>query len=424
VGEERCIAIADRIPISTTSPPREVPGEVEHQGAAAAALSEAKRTFAAAFTPEPIEACTNAECAFHCCTCGAACACGGGSDADGHGVVRGSCKPSEATNTKCPICLERVTPSTACRLPCSHVFRAECIEGLRDLGVQQVCPLCRHTLPPSVEQLQDQAINQFWRLKREFELNNKSFTRRKMTDSQKAQMDEVVASLRQAAEQGHARSNLNLGNLFREGVGVDRDIAEAERCILAAAEQGEPEAQLTLGIENMKKRELGQASFWFKKAADQGNATAQLNLGTVKAQESRHEEAVVYYTMAAGKGVAKAQFNLAVMHEKGLGVEQSTAEAIRWYTMAAAQGSVEAHCNVGVIYHRQGKGGEALKWYTEAAERGDAVALRGIGIMYSQGHGVEKCDLKARQFFKRAALKGDAEAKRRLQKTSKSSKKK
>ena len=85
-------------------------------------------------------------------------------------------------------------------------------------------------------------------------------------------------TVRQAADQGDADAQNNLGFRYAEGRGVPQDDAEAAR--------------------------------WFRLAAEQGYADAQLNLGAA-------------YT-------------------DGRGVLKDDAEAVRWWGLAAEQGLVEA----------------------------------------------------------------------------------
>ena len=79
---------------------------------------------------------------------------------------------------------------------------------------------------------------------------------------------------RRLAEQGDAGAQSYLGYMYRSGLGVEQDYAEAVK--------------------------------WYRKAADQGDGDAQCNLG--------------------------------VMYCSGLGVEQDYAEAVKWYRKAADQG--------------------------------------------------------------------------------------
>ena len=62
---------------------------------------------------------------------------------------------------------------------------------------------------------------------------------------------QALALYRQAADQGHAGAQTNLGAAYEAGHGVERDFA--------------------------------QAADWYRKAADHGNAVAQYNLGKLYA---------------------------------------------------------------------------------------------------------------------------------------------
>ena len=67
---------------------------------------------------------------------------------------------------------------------------------------------------------------------------------------------EAVTWYRQAAKQGHADAQFNLGVMYSNGKGIPRDDAEAVTLyslaafgnLVSAAEQGHAEAQFTLGV--------------------------------------------------------------------------------------------------------------------------------------------------------------------------------
>jgi hypothetical protein len=86
----------------------------------------------------------------------------------------------------------------------------------------------------------------------------------------------------------------------------DDDYANAARCFIKAAEQGDAEAQFSLGnmfIEGQGiPRDEQQAISWFRKAAEQGFIPAQVNLG--------------------------------VMYAQGQGVERNLVEAHKWFNIA------------------------------------------------------------------------------------------
>ena len=90
---------------------------------------------------------------------------------------------------------------------------------------------------------------------------------------------EALRWYRKAAEQGDARAQYNLGNMYRNGRGVKQDNHEAMRWYRKAAEQGEALAQSNLGVMYAEgrgvKRDDREAVRWYRKAAEQGHASAQ-----------------------------------------------------------------------------------------------------------------------------------------------------
>jgi uncharacterized protein len=81
-----------------------------------------------------------------------------------------------------------------------------------------------------------------------------------------------------------------------------------------AAEQGDAQAQINLGL-----------------AYDFGNSVPEDDT-----------EAVKWYRKAAEQGLAGAQFNVGLMYAYGEGVPEDDAEAVKWYRMAAEQGHANA----------------------------------------------------------------------------------
>jgi uncharacterized protein len=98
----------------------------------------------------------------------------------------------------------------------------------------------------------------------------------------------ALSEWRPWAEQGHAKAQYNLGQMYRQGEGVLQD----------------------------------------------------------------DKTAVKWYTLAAEQGVADAQYNLGVMYDNGLGVPQDYKTAVKWWTLAAEQGHPSAQSNLGQMYRQ------------------------------------------------------------------------
>lgn len=230
-----------------------------------------------------------------------------------------------------------------------------------------------------------------------------------------------------SAEQGNVTGQYNLGLHYFMGDGIKQDYTKAKEWYLKAAEQNYVEAQYALakmysdgnGIE----RDHAAAFKWYSKAAEQGHAEAQNMVGRyydlgVEVTED-NAEAVKWYTLSAEQGYATAQYNLATMYSAGNGVSEDENIAFDWFMKAAKQGYADAQNRVGRCYN-EGWGvkqnySEAIKWHTWSAQQGNSDALFNLGAMYYNGEGVQKNLSVAQEYFKMAADLGHEKAKEILE---------
>ena len=163
----------------------------------------------------------------------------------------------------------------------------------------------------------------------------------------KASSEKDLEALHRNAEQGSIDAQKYLGLMYRIGLNVPQDYAEAIR--------------------------------WYRKAAEQGDAEAQLRLG--------------------------------YMYTLGRGVLQDDTEAAHWYGKAAEQGHTEAQVTIGWMYEEgRGVPQdylEAAEWYQKASEQRHALALRNLGQMYKHGRGVSQDDILAHMYLNLSASVGD-----------------
>jgi TPR repeat protein len=242
---------------------------------------------------------------------------------------------------------------------------------------------------------------------------------------------EALFWYRNAADQGNAQANGNIGRLYFLGQGVPVDYGEAMRWLRRAADQGNADARVHIGVLYEQGRggltkDDREAARFYKRAADQGNALAQANLGFFYEQgrgglTKDDHEAASLYKVAADQGNALAQTNLGIFYEQGRGgLTKDDREAARLYKRAADQGNALAQANLGVFYE-QGRGGltkdnhEAASLYKLAADQGNALAQTNLGIFYEQGRGgLTTDDHEAASLYKLAANQGNALAQTNL----------
>lgn len=136
-----------------------------------------------------------------------------------------------------------------------------------------------------------------------------------------------------------------------------------------------------------------EAVKWYHQAAEQGDANAQNTLGVMYERGTGipqdSTEAAKWYRQAAEQGLAKAQFNLGLVYAEGTGVPQDSTEALKWYRKAAAQGDPEGQYFLARMYfYGQGApqdAADAVKWNLRAAEQGHKAAQSSLGILYENG---------------------------------------
>jgi TPR repeat protein len=46
-------------------------------------------------------------------------------------------------------------------LDCGHSFHRKCVDGIRQFGIAQTCPMCRAALPPGAEQRYERAVRKY-----------------------------------------------------------------------------------------------------------------------------------------------------------------------------------------------------------------------------------------------------------------------
>lgn len=160
----------------------------------------------------------------------------------------------------------------------------------------------------------------------------------------------ALGLLRRAAERGDVRAMNRLGNLLKEGRGVEQDLLQAAQWFEKAVAGGNLHA--TVALAGMYRegqgvpRNTDKAVQLYQKAASAGHPRALVQLGILhfKGEDvpQNDEQAVSYFRQAALKGDPGAMVYLAYMHEIGRTVPRDQAEALRLYRRAAELGEPRA----------------------------------------------------------------------------------
>lgn len=137
----------------------------------------------------------------------------------------------------------------------------------------------------------------------------------------------------EAALGGVANAQYNLGVLYHQGLGVEKNMETAIGWYKAAAEQGHPEAAYNLGIAYIE------------------------GVG----MQYSPQQAARYFERAAEHGIPEAAYNLGLIYENGLLGGQQVEKALYWYGQAADKGgSSEAKTALEQLARAKKIGPEAL----------------------------------------------------------------
>jgi SEL1 protein len=245
-------------------------------------------------------------------------------------------------------------------------------------------------------------------------------------------LERAVEHFEKAAAQGHPGAQRNLAFLYSSGHGVAQNPALAVLHLHFAAVSGDHMAQLAMGYRHMYgigvPKNCQTAMEFYMPAAEfvvkeMHSNRAQpmiekqsLATDVAKAKGSDLDDDVVnYYAYSADRGDAAAQVALGQLHFMGArGLQQDYAEAFRWYARAAEQGDANAMGHLGNMYaqgiHVAADNQTALSYFRRGVEKGNALAQNGLGFMSMYGMGVPQSYDEAFKSFSKAAEQGNQEA--------------
>lgn len=150
----------------------------------------------------------------------------------------------------------------------------------------------------------------------------------------------------------------NLGLLYYEGVGIERNLEESIKWYRKGAEEGDSEAMYCLGLSYQAGEGVPQsdveAAKWFQLATDKGHENAANNLGYMyaigKGVNKDLDKAGMLYLQAAKRGSVNAQYVIGLWYLDGLfNFPKNENEALFWFKKAASQGHVKAQIKVAEL---------------------------------------------------------------------------
>ena len=219
----------------------------------------------------------------------------------------------------------------------------------------------------------------------------------------------IPAELQQAAEKGNPAAQWMLGWLLSDR----KDNTEALKWYRKAADQGFQPAQRILSVIYANglgvQKDQAEADLWLKKAlVPREMSDLEQVAYELLENPALRAHALAFCRRKAEAGDAYSQLLLGGSYLHGRGVPKDVKTGLEWLLKAAAQGQVTAQVYLGVLY-RGSEGvardpAKAVDWLRKASENGSVNAMKLLGTMYMEGDGVPE-DMK--EGFKWYSLAGD-----------------
>jgi hypothetical protein len=159
-----------------------------------------------------------------------------------------------------------------------------------------------------------------------------------------------VDDLLAMANTGNVSAASRLGDVYREGHGVEQSWEQAFRWYTRGARGGDAEAQNNLGTLYLEgyycQEDFKQAVYWYRKSAEQGACVAQYNLGMryIHGQgvPEDYTKAMQWLNLSADQGYNLAYYDIGIMHMHGEGCVPDRNKGLKLLMKGCSMGDVRA----------------------------------------------------------------------------------
>ncbi|MCU0831185.1 MAG: sel1 repeat family protein [Rhizobiaceae bacterium] len=229
-----------------------------------------------------------------------------------------------------------------------------------------------------------------------------------------------------AAERGEVAGQMLAAEIYARGLGVPRNVEEATRWYMAAAEQGDDEGQLQAALILLGDKPLdrsnpnrAEAMAMLSASAEAGNANAAFNLAQILISEQPGDAGLraarPHFEVAAERGIPGALYALSRMYlSGGGGVLTDRVKARDLMTRAAVGGLDTAQLDLATQLADGGFGSRdyaaAFAWMRRVALTGNPLAANRLAKLYMYALGTEPDPVQAAAWYIRAKRAGITDA--------------
>ena len=207
-----------------------------------------------------------------------------------------------------------------------------------------------------------------------------------------------------------------VGQLYKDGLGVRLDPAEAARWFKLAAARGDAQGAFSLAMAYLRgagvKEDPKAARPLLDQAAAAGHSGALYNLGLMNIDEDLQDfaRAADYFRRAVDLGNMDAAYALALLYRDGRGVPQDAVKAAQLLKQAADENIVAAEVEYAIMLFN-GDGipkdeAAAARYFARAAATNNPVAANRLARLLATGRGVARNMVEAMKWHLLARAAG------------------
>lgn len=220
---------------------------------------------------------------------------------------------------------------------------------------------------------------------------------------------------------GSFRAAANLGFIYEVGDEVDIDLERAFRFYQISAKGGSG-----TGLNNLAtfyrygkhvEKDIPRALALYRESFAKGNRYAAENLGDLyyfgELGEPQHELACNYYEEAVKRGASDVMFDVGYCYVYGEGRTQDVKKGMRLLELSAKANDQEALIELGRLYASgeivESDLQKSLNYFETAYALNNPRAAYALGLKYEKGTGVDKDPSRSLSYYKQSALWGMVE---------------
>ena len=209
-----------------------------------------------------------------------------------------------------------------------------------------------------------------------------------------------------------------LGRLYVEGIGVERDLDKAFTLLQKGARGGNDAARLYVGYALLTgtgtPADVTKARYWLQEAADAGHVDALVQLGrsyrAPYADPPDVQKALEIYQSAADRGSLDALVALGYIYLGSEAGVPDKSRATEYFRQAADRNAPAAQVALGYLDVSDKRYASAKQWFQRAVDAKYPAAYAGLGNLYQFGLGVAADRSRAIALYTDGADLGDVRA--------------